>query len=146
MTSNYLRAGAVAACLFFAAAATAADPVQPTAGKTFRAKEVLGTKILIDGNTSVGTVDDLVFDDAGNLDYLIVENGGKLTTVPFDATKFDLEKKTATLSLTADQYKVIPTYTIKTYPSFYTPAYRTEVYRFYNLTPRELRRLGNPRR
>jgi len=107
----------------------------------FRAKQILGSSITIQGDTSVGTVDDLVFDDAGNLEYLIVDNAGKLTTVPWEAAKFDLEKKTAVLPLTAAQYNVIPTYTTTTYPSFYTPAYRTQVYRFYSLTPRELRRI-----
>jgi hypothetical protein len=108
---------------------------------TYRAKQVLGTKMYIQGEQSIGTVDDLVFDDAGNLDYLIVDNGGKLTTVPWEAAKFNFEKKTAVLPLTTEQYKVIPTYTVTTYPSFYTPTYRTEVYRYYNLTPRDLRRL-----
>ena len=146
MTGNYLRAAAVGLCLIVASGAGAADPIPTSAGKTYRAKEVLGRKILIEGNTAVGTIDDIVFDDAGNLDFLIVENAGKLTTVPWEAAKFDAGKREAVLTMTPAQYRVIPTYTVKTYPSFYTPAYRTEVYKFYNLTPRELRRLNNPRR
>ncbi len=112
---------------------------------TFRAKEVLGTKVSISGGTEIGTVDDLVFDDAGNLDYLIVDAGGKLVTVPFEAAKFDLTKKVAVLSITQDVYKTIPTYTTTTYPQFYTPTYRTEVYKVYGLTPRELRKLERRR-
>lgn len=111
------------------------------ASSQFRAKQILGSQIMIQGNTAVGTVDDLVFDEAGNLEYLVVENAGKLSTVPWEAAKFDLEKKTAVLPLTAAQYNVIPTYTTTTYPSYYTPAYRTQMYKFYNLTPRELRRI-----
>jgi len=143
MKSIILRTGVLTACLFAASVATAAQP--PVAAHAhFRAKQVLGTKILIQGDTAIGTVDDLVFDDAGNLEYLIVENDGKFVTVPWEAAKFNVEKKLAVLSLTADQYKVIPRYTITTYPSFYTPTYRTEVYKYYGLTPRELRRLGTP--
>ncbi len=115
-------------------------PVQG-ANSQFRAKQILGTSIMIQGNTAVGTVDDLVFDEAGNLEYLIVANEGKLSTVPWEAAKFDLDKKMAVLPLTAAQYNVIPTYTTTTYPSYYTPAYRTQMYKFYNLTPRELRRI-----
>ncbi len=146
MLGNQLRFGALALCLSFAVGAGAADPVPTSTIGTYRAKQVLGSKILIEGNTAVGTVDDIVFDGAGNLDYLIVENNGKLLTVPWEAAKFDAEKREAVLSITPDQYKVIPTFTVKTYPSFYTPAYRTEVYKYYGLTPRELRRLNNPRR
>lgn len=145
--SKILRTGAFAAFLMVPSAASAQTTTVQSpanrivgAGQQFRAKQVLGTKIMIQGNQSVGVVDDLVFDDAGNLDYLIVNNGGKLVTVPWDAAKFDLEKQTAVLPLTVEQYKVIPTYTTTTYPTFYAPAYRTEVYRFYGLTPRELRR------
>lgn len=114
----------------------------PTAGHTFRAKQVLGTKIAIQNNTQVGTVEDLVFDDAGNMEYLIVSTAdNKLLTVPFDAAKFDIEKKTATLNVTQEVWKTIPTYTTTTYPQFYTPTYRTDVYKVYGLTPRELRRI-----
>ncbi len=143
MKSTILRTGVLTACLFAASVATAAQP--PAAAHAhFRAKQVLGTKILIQGDTAIGTVDDLVFDEAGNLEYLIVENDGKLVTVPWEAAKFNVEKKMAVLSLTADQYKLIPRYTLTMYPSFYTPTYRTEVYKYYGLTPRELRRLGTP--
>ena len=123
-------------------APAAGSPVPVKGGNSqFRAKQILGTQIMIQGNTAVGTVDDLVFDEAGNLEYIIVENAGKLSTVPWEAAKFDLEKKMAVLPLTAAQYNVIPTYTTTTYPSYYTPAYRTQMYKFYNLTPRELRRI-----
>lgn len=142
MLSRLLRASALAAFCFAPAVAVAQQPVSTKVeSHQFRAKQILGTKILIQGNTAIGTVDDLVFDEAGNLDYLIVDNGGKLVTVPWDAAKFDLEKRTAVLTITQDQYRVIPTYTVKTYPTFYAPAYRTEIYRFYGLTPRELRRI-----
>ena len=158
MTNRMLRRSAYAALLLVTGVANlsaqgtqpparpAAQPgAQPTTGadasNTFRAKQVLGSKVMIAGNTGIGTVDDIVFDDAGNLEYLIVMDGTKLVTVPWEAAKFNLTEKVATVNLTADQYKVIPTYTTTTYPSFYTPAYRTEVYKMYNLTPRPLRRI-----
>lgn len=111
------------------------------AGTPIRAKQVLGTKIVI-GTASVGTVDDIVFDDAGNLEYLVVaDETGKLLTVPFEAAKWDLEKKVGVLSITPEVYKTIPRYTVTTYPTYYAPAYRTEVYKVYGLTPRDLRRI-----
>ena len=138
------------AALLATAGLTLADPPKPAAppgapvvaGHTFRAKQVLGTKIAIQGNTQIGTVEDLVFDDAGNMEYMIVATGdNKLVTVPWDAAKFDLEKKTATLTITQEVFKTIPTYTATTYPQFYTPTYRTDIYKVYGVTPRELRRI-----
>lgn len=125
------------------AQAVPAQPVpaaQPAAVVTYRAKQILGSKIMI-GTSSVGTVDDIIFDNAGNLEYLIVANEGKLVTVPWDAAKFDLKAQTATLNITPEVYRTIPTYTPTTYPDFWAPTYRTQVYKYYNVTPRELRRI-----
>jgi len=109
-------------------------------GTTFRAKQMLGTQILLGNNTQVGTVEDLVTDGSGNLDYVIVSAGdGKLVTVPWDAAKFDADKKTATINVTQEVWKTVPTYTTTTYPQFYTPTYRTDIYKAYGLTPRERR-------
>ena len=124
------------------AAPPAPPGAPPATANTFRAKQLLGTKILIQNNTAIGTVEDLVFDDAGNMEYLIVSTGdNKLITVPWDAAKFDLTKMTAIVNITPEVYKTIPTYTVTTYPQFYTPTYRTDIYKVYGLTPRELRRL-----
>ncbi len=119
-------------------------PATPSAAEapvvTYRAKEVLGTRVLVGQTQAVGVVDDIVFDDAGTVEYLIVSEGGKLVTIPFAAAKFDLAQKTAVLSVTPAQYRLIPTYTATTYPTFYAPAYRTETYKYYGLTPGQLRR------
>jgi hypothetical protein len=111
---------------------------RPAEGSTqaYRAKQVLGTKVSITGELSIGTVDDIVFSDAGQIEYLIVNNDGKLVTVPWEAAKFNFEKQTATLNISQDQFKVIPTYTVREYPVFFEPTYRTQVYRWYGLTPR----------
>jgi hypothetical protein len=162
MLSNVLRTGAASACLLTLglistsqSRSAAADPprvdpppvvagqpaAQAVVGSTFRVKQILGSKILIQNNTAVGTVDDIVFDTAGNLEYLIVNNDGKLVTVPWDAAKWDIKNQTGTLAIAPDVFKTIPTYTVTTYPDYWAPAYRTQVYKYYGLTPRELRRL-----
>jgi len=139
MLSNILRTGALAAFLL-GTVAFAADPIPAQVVTShYRAKQILGAQIMIQNNTAIGTVDDIVFDNAGNLEYLIVNNDGKLSTVPFEAAQFNVEKKMAVLTITPEQYKVIPTYTTTTYPDFYTPTYRTEIYKQYGLTPRQLR-------
>ena len=86
-------------------------------------------------------MDDFVLSDEGVVDYLIVNDGGKLVTVPWEAARFDFEKRTATIEITRERYKEIPTFTVETYPSFYAPEYRTRVYKIYGLTPGAARRL-----
>lgn len=105
-------------------------------GHAYRVKQLLGTKVSISGDLSIGTVDDVVFNDAGQVEYLIVANDGKLVTVPWSAAKFNFEKQTATLTITQDQYRAIPTYTVREYPVYFEPTYRTQVYGWFGLKPR----------
>jgi hypothetical protein len=150
MSSKILRTGSAAAFLLTAGLLAqaqqrpAVQPVKPgdaPASMTFRAKQVIGAKIMIQNNTEVGTVDDIVFDDAGNLEYLIVAKDNKLVSVPWEAAKFDLKSQTAVVNVTPEVYKTIPTYTVTTYPQFFVPEYRTTTYKYYGLTPRALRRI-----
>ena len=112
---------------------------ESTSMQTFRAKEVLGSKVSIDGNMSIGKVDDIVFDGEGYIEYLIVDNDGKLVTVPWEAAKFNFKERTATVKITNEQFRRVPTYTVDKYPVFTTPDYRVETYKYYGLTPRERR-------
>ncbi len=106
----------------------------------FRAKQILGSKVSLEGNTKVGTVDDIVLDEHGNVDYLIVVNSeNRLVTVPWDATRLDTDKHTAVVHITPEKFQQVPTYTAETYPVFTAP-YRTQVYRYYGLTPGQQRR------
>jgi hypothetical protein len=81
-----------------------------------------------------------VLPTAGQVEYLIVANEGKLVTVPWEAAKFNFEKQTAAINITQEQYKVIPTYTAREYPVYFEPTYRTRAYKWYGLTPRPFRR------
>jgi hypothetical protein len=130
-----------------APAAPAALPEQ-----AFRVKGVLGTRVSVQGNASVGVIDDLVFDQDGQIEYALVLDQGKYVTVPWQAVKFAATAAqpgavapaatvpmAATIAITPEQYRVIPTFTATTYPSFFTPAYRTQVYQYYGLTPRDRR-------
>jgi len=111
------------------------------APQAYRVKNILGTKVSIQGDVSIGTVDDIVFNDDGYIEYLIVNNDNQLRTIPWAAAKFNFERRTATVNISQTQYQTVPTYTPDRYPTFFSPNYRTEVYRFYGLTPREMRRM-----
>src|SRR5690349_4639976 len=67
----------------------------------YRAKQILGSKVNIEGNTAVGTVDDIVLDENGNVDYLIVvTDEKKLVTVPWDAARFNADKRSTAVRIT----------------------------------------------
>ncbi len=122
--------------------APAAEGAQRSAAsQTYRAKQVLGAKLSITGNISIGTVDDIVFADDGYIEYLIVQNEGKMVTVPWEAAKFDFEKRTATINVTQEQFKQVPTYTPAQYPTYSAPTYRTQIYKAWGITSGHDRRI-----
>jgi len=138
--TSFTLAGILSPLLVGMALGQAPTPVAKTDANAYRAKQVLGAKVYIQGDLSIGTVDDMVFNDTGSLEYLIVANEGKLVTVPWEAAKFNFEKQTASLNITQTQFKTIPTYTVREYPVYFEPTYRTQTYKWYGLTPRPFRR------
>ncbi len=141
-----LRAGIVAFASLVALNIVLAQGVQirtedrTRAQSAIRAKSILGAKVHLEGNTSVGTIEDIIFDEEGVIDYLIVSEGGKMVTVPWEAAKIDYEKRSAIIQITPESYRKIPTYTTAKYPEFYTPRYQTEIYSYYNLKPGQARK------
>src|SRR5262245_48230678 len=129
------------ACLIVLSVPAWGQETRPREGGTVRAKSILGAKVHVKGDTSVGTVEDIVLSTEGVVDYLIVSQDGKLTTVPWDVAKFDYEKRTAVISIPIETYRKIPTYTTERYPNFYAPTYREQVYKYYGVTPGAIRRL-----
>lgn len=119
----------------------AAEPADRRPMQTYRAKQVIGARLSIQGNISIGTVDDIVFADDGYIEYLVVQNEGKMVTVPWEAAKFDFEKRSATVNITQEQFRQVPTYTQAQFPTYSAPTYRTEIYRAYGLTGAQERRL-----
>ena len=87
------------------------------------------------------TVDDIIFDDNGSVDYLVVLNEGKYVTVPWQAAKFDFERRTATVNITEKRFRQVPTYTLEQVPNYGSPVYRQQIYTYYGLRPGQERRL-----
>lgn len=138
--------------LALATTADAQTPVPPapagtppavagTAPVAYRAKQLLGSKVMLQGNATAGTIDDIVFNDAGDVEYLLVLDNGQYRTIPWTAARYNVDQRTAVVNITTDQYRVVPPFTAQTYPNFYAPEYRSQVYKYYNLTPRDVRRL-----
>jgi PRC-barrel domain len=113
-------------------------PVSPAqTAKEYRVKQVLGTKVHIQGNISIGTVDDIVFGDDGRIEYLLVLNDGKYVSVPWKAATFNFDKQMAVVNITQEQYRVIPNFGLGLFPRFLAPTYRVETYKYYGLTPEQ---------
>ena len=107
---------------------------------TYKVKSVLGSRVSITGGVAIGTVDDIIFDDDGYIDYLVVLNEGKYVVVPWQAAKFNFEQRSATVNITQQQFQQVPTFTTQTWPTF-DANYRTRIYGYYGVTPGQDRRI-----
>lgn len=121
-------------------------PVDSELPRPLRAKQILGSKISIQNNTGVGIVDDIVLSEGGDVDYLIVMTGDKkLVSVPWSTVAWGTDFKSGVVNVTPEQFKVIPTYTVTTYPDYFAPTYRSEVYKYYGVPAGQLRRIERRR-
>jgi len=146
MLRTSLRTTFALALLTTTAGIVLAQVVQTQTGTTttapLRAKQLLGAQVSLQGGTtSVGTIEDIVLNNDGVVDYLIVSERGKLVSVPWDAAKINFERRTAVINITPDQFRQIPTFTVDRYPDFYSPTYRVQIYKHYGLTPGRERRI-----
>src|SRR5207245_8187087 len=70
-----------------------------------KVKQILGSQVSISGGQAVGAVDDVILSDDGYVEYLVVGNEGKYVLVPWEAAKFDMGKRTATVTITQERFK-----------------------------------------
>jgi sporulation protein YlmC with PRC-barrel domain len=110
-------------------------------GKGMRLQSLLGATVNLQGGTNAGTVQDIIINEEGVIDYVVVSENNKLVTVPWDAVRFNYQNRTAFVNINADQFRQIPTYTTTTYPDYFTPEYRTQTFHNFGIAPGRERRL-----
>jgi len=111
------------------------QPAARPADEVLRASRVLGSSISIRGDVGIGTVDDIVFTRDGSVDYLVVRQADRYVLVPWQAARFNFERRTGVVDIPQETFREIPTFNRESWPNVYDPAYRTRIYRFYGIRP-----------
>lgn len=81
-----------------------------------RAGKIIGSKVYADGNTEIGSIDDLIMTADNKVVMAVVAVGGvlgvgsKLVAVPYDQIKFD-GGKTMLPGMTKDSLNAMPNFT-----------------------------------
>jgi hypothetical protein len=104
--------------------------------QTYRAKQIIGSRVSLNEGAEAGTVDDIVFDDYGVSYLIVVDSSNRLVTIPWETAKFSVEKRTAVIHIAPERFEAAPRYTPQQYPAFSRPAYRKEVHGFFGIMPR----------
>ena len=81
-----------------------------------RAGKIIGSKVYADGNTEIGSIDDLIMTADNKIVMAVVAVGGvlgvgsKLVAIPYDQIKFD-GGKTTLPGMTKDTLNAMPNFT-----------------------------------
>lgn len=103
-------------------------------GVSYRAKELIGATVTLEGGTSAGTIEDIVIEDNGNVEFVIVSIANKqLVAIPWAAARYDATQRVIFVNIAPERFRQIPTFVVGRYPVFTAPAFRTQVYGFFNL-------------
>ena len=121
-----------------------------TQSQGIRVREMLGVGVAIQDGHAAGKVYDLIVNNQGMIEYVLVEDAGQLTSVPWRAVRIDVSpdatpgavapaarprSRLSIPGMTADRYRTAPRFARDAYPDFYHPDYNTEATQFYNLRP-----------
>jgi PRC-barrel domain len=151
MLANRLMRGAGLSCwLLFAAmpAVHAQDRVQveprekvAARAGTRRITEVIGARVTIQNNLSVGKVEDLVINENGCIDYLVVLNEDKYVLVPWTSADVSFERRAVAIEIAQERFREVPTFTRDRWPNLSDRAYVEKLNTYYGVRPGRERRI-----
>jgi len=68
-----------------------------------RVTEVSGSNVVLQGATRFGKVEDIVFNENGCIDYIVVSADNRYVVVPWAASQLDYRQRVVTLDVTREQ-------------------------------------------
>jgi len=110
-----------------------------------RISSVIGGTVFVQGDVSVGKIEDVVLSEDGCVDYLVVMEANKYVLVPWTVTRFDFERRTAVIEIAKDKFYEVPTFTRDRWPSL-DSGYVEKLYTFYGARPSQERRIERKER
>jgi hypothetical protein len=100
-----------------------------------RASAVIGGAVVLKDNVSVGKIEDIVINEDGCVDYLVVAYQEKFIVVPWTVGKFDFERRTIALDIEKERFKEVQTFTRDKWPDFSDAKFVEKVHTFYGTKP-----------
>ncbi len=106
------------------ATSPAPAPEKSVIEKQARVNNIVGKKVISQKGEDLGTVDDLVLNENGCLDYLILGHGGvlgigdRLVPIPWKAVKTGSQADTVIVDVDKEQLTKAPSFESKKWPNF----------------------------
>lgn len=106
-----------------------------TSSRERRARELLGAKVTLKDDESVGTIEDMIVNEDGRVDYLVVRDEGRYFLVPWEAARINFERRVVSVPITRERFREVPTFTRERFPDLSDRRYVERVRTFYDLRP-----------
>jgi hypothetical protein len=100
-----------------------------------RISSIIGSSIFVQGDRSVGKIEDLVLSENGCVDFLVVFHEGKFVLVPWNAARVDFERRSIFLEIPREKFMEVPTFAKDQWPNLHDNRYVEKLYTFYGLPP-----------
>jgi sporulation protein YlmC with PRC-barrel domain len=113
----------------------------PIPAGTRTVNQIIGSSIRLQGGTSYGRVEDIVLNDDGYVEYLVVSREGSYAMLPWSAAKVDYGQRVVTYDV--DPQVVQPLFfTRDAWPNYSDPQFTTRIRSaFPRAVRREVRRI-----
>jgi len=111
------------------------------AGGVRRISTLIGASVHVQNNLSVGKIDDLVINENGCIDYLVVLNEDKYVLVPWVSARVDFEQRTVAVEIAREKFREVPTFTRERWPDLQDRVYVEKLRTYYGVTPGRERRI-----
>ena len=106
-----------------------------------RSSVVIGATVAGRGDFSIGKVEDLVINEDGCIDYLVVANEDKFVLVPWGSATVDFERRTVIAEIEREKFRDVPTFTKERWPDVTDRVYVEKIRTFYGVRPGRERRI-----
>lgn len=120
--------------------AFAQDEVRST--RVRKVSYVMRSRVLIEGGSSIGRVEDFVINEDGCIDFLVVSYNERLILVPWSVAKVTFRSKVVRLDITRDRLREIPTFTKTRWPDLSNTRYTRRIYNVFKVDGSRPRRDG----
>jgi hypothetical protein len=117
------------------------EPVGRVSAEFPRASSIIGARVSIQGDVAIGKVEDLVLNQNGTVEYLVVLNEDKYVLVPWAAAKLDPGQRTVVVEIRQEKFREVPTFTRESWPNFSDTQYIERINTYYGVKPGRDRRI-----
>jgi hypothetical protein len=96
---------------------------------------IIGGTVVLKDNVSVGKIEDIVINEDGCVDFLVVAYQEKFLVVPWTVGRFDFERRTIAVEITKERFQEVPTFTREKWPDFSDTKFIETVHKSWGVQP-----------